>query len=341
MQPSDVKWYGRDYSATDWEPHVLDQYQAQNPNERPVQFLGRYIGYPTNPKCISHYPGLYQRHLEHGRPSFFFHQIGYTDMAGGYEAGRAHAQTAWNDAKSDRVRWDGESHIVACMDRYYVKAGFTTLTREGTRDYMRGFRSVLGDRAGYYGFWDSMQHALAEGWASFYVQCGARSAHVPGIHAWQENNYQPKIYGIATDILELYCSPAYAFEGENDMELTDRMTNAWGTDPTVEEVFRMIDYRVWLTETKIDAQSAVLAQIAENTDSIHLSDEQMAALRADNVQLGEMLKQTLTAKVEEVFEGIELDADLGDDDVTRIKDSIKNMLYTQMFVMTPKPQQGT
>src|SRR5688572_3620937 len=118
MQPRDVTMYGRDYSAREFTDAEFRRYIRENPSEKPVSFLGRYIGYPNNPKCISHYPGMYQHHLQAGRPSFFFHQIGYTDMEGGYARGREHAQVALADARSDRVRWGGESHIVACMDRF-------------------------------------------------------------------------------------------------------------------------------------------------------------------------------------------------------------------------------
>lgn len=211
MQPSDVKMYGRDYSAREWTPEQFDEYELLNPRERPIQFLRRYIGYPGDPKCISAYNGMYRRHWESGRPVGLFHQIGYSDMEGGYDQGRQHALTAKSDAESSRVGWSGESHIVACMDRFYAKAGYRTLTAQDLSEYMRGFRSVLGDRTGFYGFYDSMRDAINGSWASYYVQCGARSAHVPGIHEWQENNYQPLINGVGTDILELYASPEYAF----------------------------------------------------------------------------------------------------------------------------------
>ena len=211
MQPKDVTLYGRDYSAREFSDAELRAYMKQNPGEVPVSFLGRYIGYPKNKKCMSFYAGMYQHHLEAGRPTFFFHQIGYGDMEGGYAAGRLHAQTAKADAESGAVGWRGESPIVACMDRFYAKQGYRTLGPADLREYMRGFRSVLGDLSGFYGFYDSMRHAIDEDWASFYVQCGARSAHVPGIHAWQENNRQPTIFGTATDILELYANPSTVF----------------------------------------------------------------------------------------------------------------------------------
>lgn len=211
MQADDVRLYGRDYSAREWTPEQFDEYERLNPHERPIQFLRRYIGYPNNSKCISAYNGMFRRHWEAGRPVGLFHQIGYTDMEGGYDRGRQHALTAKADAESDRVGWQGQSHIVACMDRFYAKQGYRTLTAKDLSEYMRGFRSVLGDRTGFYGFYDSMRDAINGEWASYYVQCGARSAHIPGIHEWQENNYQPTINGVGTDILELYASPEYAF----------------------------------------------------------------------------------------------------------------------------------
>lgn len=227
MEPDDVVAYGRDYSAREFTDGEFVRYQRENPWEPPVQFLGRYIGYPRNEKCISHYPGMYEHHWNAGRPVFLFHQIGYGDMEGGYDQGRAHALTAKADA--ERVGWDGETFIVACMDRFYAKKGYRTLNAADLRAYMEGFRSVLGDRTGFYGFYDSMRDAVREGWASFYVQCGARSAHVPGIHAWQENNKQPFVFGTQTDILELYCSWDYAFKGGEDMpsNFTEKTVETW------------------------------------------------------------------------------------------------------------------
>lgn len=244
MQISDVKMWGRDYSAREWTPEQFDEYERTHPGERPVQFLRRYIGYPGNTKCISAYNGMYRRHWEAGRPVGLFHQIGYTDMEGGYDRGRQHALAARVDAESARVGWRGESHIVACMDRFYAKAGYRTLNAGDLSEYMRGFRSVLGDRTGFYGFFDSMRDAINGGWASYYVQCGARSAHVPGIHEWQDNNYQPLINGVGTDILELYASPQYAFNikapggggvpkmEDNDVTIYVRRVS----DPTVKAV---------------------------------------------------------------------------------------------------------
>ena len=128
--------------------------------------------------------------------------------------------------------------------------------------------------------------------------------------------------------------------GADDMELTDRMTNAWGTNPTIEQVYAAIDYRTWAIETKVDAMANVLAQVAERDENVELSPDQFNALRTDVRQLGEDLKRQVDEQLDEKFANLELDADLGDDDVSKIKDAVKAMLYTQQFVMAPKPNTG-
>lgn len=199
MQSKDVKAYGADYSAREFTPAEIGQYPGVK-----IDFLIRYIGYPTNRKCISYYPGAYKAHVNAGRPVGLYHQIGYGDMEGGEDAGRAHGQIALADARSSRVGWDGESPIIACLDRFKAKQGYRTLTTSDLRAYMKGFRGVVGSATGWYSFYDAMQAAIDEKWANFYIQCGARSAHIPGIDAWQENNEQPRLLGTPTDRLELY-----------------------------------------------------------------------------------------------------------------------------------------
>lgn len=230
MRPEDVKAFGADYSAAEFTPEQLDHYP-----EVKISWLARYIGYPSNRKCISYYPGAYLAHTRAGRPVALYHQVAYRDFEGGAASGRAHAQIALEDARSSRVGWDGESPIIACFDRRMA-----SFTRQGTtyrailldevRDYVAGFRSVAGSVTGFYGFEDTMGPAVQEGWASFYMQCGARSAHIPGITAWQENNVQPTLLGIGTDRLELYRTLPGVFGGYDvGIEATDLIE---GTDPT-------------------------------------------------------------------------------------------------------------
>lgn len=217
MQSKDVTAYGADYSAREFHPNEMDGY----PGVR-IDFLFRYIGYPGNPKCISFYPGAYRTHVEAGRPVGLYHQIGYGDFTGGESAGREHAQTALRDARSWTVGWDGESPLVACFDRRmaaFTRNGvyYAPISLQTVRDYMRGFKSVAGSVTGFYGFEDTMGPAIDEGWADFTMQCGARSAHIPGITGWQENNYQPSLLGIGTDRLELYKRLDEVFGNGDDM----------------------------------------------------------------------------------------------------------------------------
>lgn len=214
-----VQARGIDYSATEYTPEELNRYSGGfNP-----EFLGRYIGYPGNTKCISHYPGAYVRHRDAGRPALLFHQIEYRDFEGGYAKGQAHANTALADAKS--VGWSGETPIIACFDRRmgaFTRNGvfYREIPLNEVRDYVRGFVSVIGyEHAGFYGFEDTMRPCIEENWVSFTLQCGARSAQIPGISGWQENNYQPYYLRAATDVLELYV-PLNEL-GEDDMAWLD------------------------------------------------------------------------------------------------------------------------
>lgn len=205
MQAKDVTAYGCDYSAREFTPDDLDHY----PGVR-IEWLARYIGYPNNPKCISAYPNAYRRHRDAGRPVVLYHQIGYRDFEGGYESGRAQAAVALADAK--RQGWDGETPILACFDRRmaaFTRGGvyYRAIPLNEVREYVRGFVSVIGwEHAGFYGFEDTMKPCVEENWVRFRMQCGARSAHIPGIQAWQENNEQPYLLGTQTDRLELYIS---------------------------------------------------------------------------------------------------------------------------------------
>jgi hypothetical protein len=230
MRPDQVTAYGCDYSAREFTPSELDRY----PGVR-ISWLARYIGYPGNRKCISAYPGAYRAHRDSGRPVVLYHQVEYRDFTGGREAGRTHAQIAVTDARSKAVGWDGETPILACFDRRmpaFSRNGvfYPAIPLDVVRDYMRGFVSVLGhDTAGFYGFEDTMRPCVDEDWVRFRMQCGARSAHVPGISSWQENNEQPLLLGTATDRLELYI-PLAQLQGGDDVGVVEGFTDAGFTN---------------------------------------------------------------------------------------------------------------
>jgi hypothetical protein len=68
--------YGADYSAGELSPAELDQFTQYD-----IRFLLRYIGWPDNPKCISHYPGSYQALTGSGRMVLLAAELNGSDQA--------------------------------------------------------------------------------------------------------------------------------------------------------------------------------------------------------------------------------------------------------------------
>lgn len=87
----------------------------------------------------------------------------------------------------------------------------------------------------------------------------------------------------------------------------------------------------------LTAQSKVLAQIAEDDDTIKLDPEQFAALRTDLSNVGEGMED----KLDEALANLQVVMKISDEDLGRIGTTFRNFLYNQMFVATPKPQVGT
>jgi peptidoglycan hydrolase-like protein with peptidoglycan-binding domain len=87
--------YGADYSAGELSPAELDQFGQYD-----IRFLIRYIGWPDNPKCISHYPGRYHALVSSGRMVLLVAELDGMDAAGGYDGGVAMARRALADARS-------------------------------------------------------------------------------------------------------------------------------------------------------------------------------------------------------------------------------------------------
>src|SRR5215469_16704450 len=81
--------YGADYSRHELSPAELGAFTVYR-----TQFLLRYIGYPDNPKCITHYPGAYQRHVHAGRTVLLVIENDGTDPQGGHDGGVAMARRA-------------------------------------------------------------------------------------------------------------------------------------------------------------------------------------------------------------------------------------------------------
>lgn len=116
------------------------------------------------------------------------------DPLGGYARGRAYALRA--KAGADYLDYAGP--IFFCADRWFATPGHVTITPAMFRAYLDGAASVLGRaRIGAYGFADAMDAAV--GHAAFFWQAGSRSVVRDHVHAWQDNNHQPVVYGVQTD----------------------------------------------------------------------------------------------------------------------------------------------
>jgi hypothetical protein len=148
--------YGADYSAGELSPGELDDFTRYD-----LRFLMRYIGYPDNPKCISHYPGAYQALTGSGRMVLLVIEYETNDPAGGRDAGVAMARRALADA--DSIGYPARLPIFFCADGWLSLLEIPVPT---AMDYLDGAASVVGrSRVGAYGFRDFIQAAKAGGHA--------------------------------------------------------------------------------------------------------------------------------------------------------------------------------
>lgn len=291
-----AKAYGLDYSTRELDPSEIDQYNMRTPHQR-IGFLIRYIGYPNNPKCISHYPGALQRHERSGRPVLLVHQVAYQDFAGGHDAGVAHARVAVADA--ERAGWEWNRPIFAALDRYLnasdPKRSIYPIPLDTARRYVAGFRSVLGDLAGLYGFHDVMGPAVRDRWVPWFWQCGAESALVPGVQFYQWNNGRVYPGGMECDLNKSY------IDLDNlgaDMELTsenleaiaqavvdkidnDKRATSRGIPDKNRSLYDLAIQTMWNSEDLMAAVARIDARVAAGF--AELSDDEaslLAAIRA-------------------------------------------------------------
>lgn len=156
--------YGADYSAGELSPAELDRFTTYD-----LRFLFRYIGWPDNPKCISHYPGAYRALADSGRVVLLVMAEGKTDPAGGHDAGAAMAQRARDDAAS--VGYPDSLPVFFCAGTWLSLDGIPVDTAMA---YLDGAASVLGkNRVGAYGNRDFIQAAKAGGHAEWLWLCGS------------------------------------------------------------------------------------------------------------------------------------------------------------------------
>jgi hypothetical protein len=181
--------YGADYSTRELSPSELDRF-----TEYDIRFLIRYIGWPDNPKCISHYPGAYQAHVRAGRIVLLAAESGINDPAGGFAGGAAMARRALGDA--DSVGYPASLPIFFCADGWLADNHISVGTAMA---YLDGAASVIGKaRTGAYGFRDFIQAAQAGHHARWLWLCGAELTNAevtaqgwPHIYQWNNRTISP------------------------------------------------------------------------------------------------------------------------------------------------------
>lgn len=317
----EVKAYGLDYSAGELSPRQIDDYNRANP-DRPISFLVRYIGYPNRRKCISYYPGALASHEAAGRPVLLVHQDAYQDFADGEDAGRAHGLLSVLDAERAGWRWDRP--IFAAFDRWLNShdpaRGIYPISLDTVRDYMRGFRSVLGDHAGLYGFGDVMGPCVAEDWVRWRWQCGAETAVVQGVQLYQSNRGYVYPGGIQSD-LNLSYVDIEQFGGD-DVGNVDSISKAAleqirdelmyyfrpvGYNPATGEVetskYNFNDFIWWGNQMQEEAVTRLRAQAAE----LVALREALAQVTANGGITPQELEQALTAALRNGGATVELE----------------------------------
>ena len=187
--------YGADYSARELSPSELDHFTQYD-----IRFLIRYIGWPGNPKCISHYPGAYKAHVRAGRLVLLSAEGGTNDPAGGFAGGAAMARRALADANS--IGYPSSLPIFFCADGWLDANGITVSTAMA---YLDGAASVIGKaRTGAYGFRDFIKAARAGHHARWLWLCGEAPADAevaqgwPHIYQWNNGSINPG--GVTADL---------------------------------------------------------------------------------------------------------------------------------------------
>lgn len=187
--------YGADYSARELSPSELDRFHQYD-----IRFLIRYIGFPGNPKCISHYPGAYKRHVSSGRTVLLVAENDVNDPAGGFHSGVAMARRALQDAHS--IGYPDNLPIFFAADGWLATSHIPVPTAMA---YLDGAASVMGKkRTGAYGFRDFIQAAKAGGHAKWLWLAGQAPSESEVAQGWphfyQWNNGKIRPGGVEADL---------------------------------------------------------------------------------------------------------------------------------------------
>lgn len=187
--------YGTDYSERELSPSELDHFHQYN-----IRFLIRYIGWPGNPKCISHYPGAYQKHVNAGRLVLLVNENGNADQGTGYQGGAADAKRALSDARS--IGYPEHLPIFFSADGWLDAEHIHLPT---AMSYLDGAASIMGrPRTGAYGFRDFITNAKAGGHARWLWLAGSAPTDHEVAQGWphfyQWNNGQIKFGEMPADL---------------------------------------------------------------------------------------------------------------------------------------------
>jgi hypothetical protein len=219
--------YGADYSAREFSPQELSNFTQYS-----LKFLMRYIGYPSNPKCISHYPGAFAAHEAAGRTVLLTVENQTYDPRGGFLAGVAMANLALKDARS--IGYPENRPIFFCSDAWLSSNGISVATAMA---YLDGAASVLGvNRVGAYGFRDFVVPARQGNHARYIWLCGSAptdaevAANICDIYQSNQGFISVGSPLVECDLNWAYVNPAHMVAGNlssNTQQEEEDMAGFW------------------------------------------------------------------------------------------------------------------
>jgi hypothetical protein len=143
----------------------------------------------------------YQDHVQNGLQVLLVCEGSTTDAWAGYNAGRANAQIALDDAHALGI--PDAVGIAAAADSHAANQAQI----DAAVQYARGFQDVLGKaRTGFYGFSETVNAVKNAGIGSWYWRCGSQptSADQAWTNLWQRNDGTTTVAGTTVDINEQY-----------------------------------------------------------------------------------------------------------------------------------------
>lgn len=228
----------------------------------------RYVGLGSAGKRIT--AAEYADYVANGIQVLLVAELGTTDALGGQSAGVANAQAAQADARSLGI--PDTVGIAAASDMHLTPSQVTAAVA-----YMRGFASVLGPRAGAYGFAEYVDAVHADGLGTWWWKCGSAPTSAEGwVTFWQRNSGQTTatVNGVVCDINEQRSALSSAvLAGGNDMAVTDPLPvkRPDGSVPTVGDALGNLYIGTFYGGTSGPSIYTQLATIVANTAAVAAS----------------------------------------------------------------------